>query len=53
MGRYDLVIVGAESAGRALAGRLTERVDLRIRMIEAEPTTPPNDAPDTTGSAAA
>src|SRR5688572_21379578 len=35
--RFDVAIVGAGSAGCALAGRLAARSDLRIALIEAGP----------------
>jgi choline dehydrogenase len=34
---FDIAIIGAGSAGCALAGRLAARTDLRIALVEAGP----------------
>jgi choline dehydrogenase len=41
---YDVVIVGAGSAGCALAGRLATRTNLRIALVEAGPDFGPREA---------
>jgi choline dehydrogenase len=41
---YDVAIIGAGSAGCALAGRLAARTDLRIVVVEAGPDYGPQDS---------
>jgi len=41
----DYLIVGGGSAGCVLAGRLSERADLRIVLVESGPTFSPEDEP--------
>jgi 5-(hydroxymethyl)furfural/furfural oxidase len=42
---FDYVIIGGGAAGAVLAGRLSERPDFRVALIEAGPDLPPGEEP--------